>query len=43
VQYDMIEAYAQDAIDFAASAIDEAEYAALEAIAVRANAVALSS
>jgi hypothetical protein len=40
---DMAEAYALDAIDFAASTIEEAEYAALDAIYLRANAAAVNS
>jgi hypothetical protein len=40
---DMAEAYALDAIDFVASTIEEAEYAALDAIYLRANAAALNS
>jgi len=35
--------YALDAIDFATSAIEEAEYAALDALDARARAVALTS
>jgi hypothetical protein len=35
--------YALDAIDFAAAAIEEAEYAALDAVDARARAVALTS
>ena len=35
--------YALDAIDFAAAALEEAEYAALDAVDARARAVALSS
>jgi hypothetical protein len=38
---DMTEAYAYDAMDFALDAIEEAEYAVLDAIYARANAEAL--
>jgi hypothetical protein len=38
----MAEDYAVDAIEFAQAAIDEAEYAALDAVAARAKAAALS-
>jgi hypothetical protein len=40
---DWAEAYAADAIDFALDAIDEAEYAALDAVYPRANADTLKS
>ena len=40
---DMTEAYAYDAMDFALNAIEEAEYAVLDAIYTRANAEALKA
>ena len=40
---DIAEAHALDAIDFAASTIEEAEYAALDAIYLRANAATVNS
>ena len=40
---DRAEAYALDAIEFAQTTIEEAEYAALDAVYARAQAVALSS
>jgi hypothetical protein len=40
---DIALSYALDAIDFAAAALEEAEYAALDAVDARARAVALSS
>ena len=43
VEADMAEAYAYDAIEFALDAIDEAEYAALDAIYARAGAEALKA
>jgi hypothetical protein len=38
---DLAEAYAYDAIDFALEAIEEAEYAVLDALCARASAAAL--
>ena len=43
VEADMAEAYAYDAIEFGLDAIDEAEYAALDAIYARADAEALKA
>ena len=40
---DLTEANAYDAIDFALDAIEEAEYAVLDAMYARANAAALSA
>jgi hypothetical protein len=40
---DMAEAYALDSIDFVATTIQAAEYVALDAIYLRANAAALNS
>ena len=41
IEADMDESYALDAIDFAQSAVQEAEYAVLDAISARADAQAL--